>query len=206
MELERFKKLDDYLVESGLKDYDLTAKEKNVLEDFKNGLLNWSEFKIDNLFEIATGRDVIISKVTKGDIPLISHQHTNNGITEKIKQLYNRRLFNYKDTLPLADRGVFLATTQNENFHIGTRVKALKFKDGEKNIKNRLFFVGSINKLQVLFTDYSSNATDNLPNLKIKILTNKKRPNYELMETLISAIQKLVIKDIVLYVNKKING
>lgn len=206
LETERFKKLDEYLVASGLKDYALTVEEKNILENLKNGLLEWSEFKIENLFEIATGRDVIIGKVIKGDIPLISHQHTNNGITEKIKQLDNRRLFNYKDTLPLADRGVFLATTQNENFHIGTRVKALKFKDGEKNVKSRLFFVASINKLQVLFTEYSSNATDNLPNLKIQILTNKSKPNYELMETLISAIQKLVMKDVIVYVNNKING
>ena len=75
----------------------------------------------------------------------------------------------------------------------------------EKKLKSRLFFVTSINKLQVLFTDYSSNATDNLPNLKIQILANKNKPNYVLMETLISAIQKLVIKDVVLYVNNKIN-
>ncbi len=205
LEAERIKKLDAYLFSKGLKDYILTVEEKNALQEFENGKLSWYEFNLESLFEIATGRDVIIGNVIKGNIPLISHQHNNNGITEKIKQLKNRRLFNCKDTLPLADRGVFLATTQNENFHIGTRVKALTFKDGEKKLKSRLFFVTSINKLQVLFTDYSSNATDNLPNLKIQILANKNKPNYVLMETLISAIQKLVIKDVVLYVNNKIN-
>lgn len=31
------------------------------------------------------------------------------------------------------------ATTQKENFHIGTRIKALTFKDGEKSEAVRLF-------------------------------------------------------------------
>ena len=34
----------------------------------------------------------------------------------------------------------------------------------------------------------------------------KQQPNYKLMETLISAIQKLVIKDVVLYANKKVDA
>jgi hypothetical protein len=106
--------------------------------------------------------------------------------------------------LSLADRGVFLATTQNEDFHIGTRVKALTFKNGEKELKNRLFFVSSINKLQILFTEYSKNATNNLPNLEIQLPIKNNEPDYELMETLICAIQKLVIKDVVIYNDGKI--
>ena len=83
---------------------------------------NYKSFKIggkDGLFNISTGRDVIINRTEEGDIPLISHQHDNNGIAKYIKQLPNRTLFCYKDTLALADRGVFFATTQKENFHIG---------------------------------------------------------------------------------------
>ena len=70
---------------------------------------------------------------------LITYSTWNNGIAKYIKQLPNRTLFCYKDTLALADRGVFFATTQKENFHIGTRVKALIFKDGEKSEAVRLF-------------------------------------------------------------------
>jgi hypothetical protein len=40
---------------------------------------------------------------------------------------------------------------------------------------------------------------------KMKLPTKDKKPNYELMETLISAIQKLVIKDVVLYTDSKIS-
>ena len=147
---------------------------------------------------------MIIGTVKDGEIPLISHQHNDNGISKKIAQLSNRRLFNFKNTLPLADRGVFLATTQNEDFHIGTRVKALKFKEGEKTLKNRLFLVSSINQLQVLFMDYSDNATNNLPDLDIQLPAQNNEPDYAIMETFISAISKLVIKNVVIYADKKI--
>ena len=36
------------------------------------------------------------------------------------------------------------------------------------------------------------------------IPTSNNQPNYELMETLISAIQKLVIRDVILYADRKI--
>lgn len=66
---------------------------------------------------------------------------------KNIKRLEGRRLFEYDKTIALADRGVFYATTQIEDFHIGTRVKALAFKDGAKNEEVRLFFVTAINML-----------------------------------------------------------
>lgn len=206
LEAERMAELEAYLMSTGLKEYNLTEQEQQVLDDFENGKFKWGEFKIGELFDVATWRDVIIGKVLNGEIPLISHQHENNGITKSISQLSNRRLFNFKNTLSLADRGVFLATTQNENFHIGTRVKALTFKDGDKTVRNRLFLVASINRLQVLFTEYSNNATGNLPNLKISLPTQNNQPDYDIMEILISAIQKLVIKEVVLYADRKIEA
>ena len=94
--------------------------------------VEWGEYRIDDLFNIYTGRDVIIGKTSPGEIPLISHQNTENGVTRRIEHISNRRIFHYEETISLADRGVFYATTQNEDFHIGTRVKALVFKDGKK--------------------------------------------------------------------------
>ncbi len=141
------------------------------------------------MFEIATGRDVIIRDVQQGNIPLISHQHENNGITKYIKPLKDRTLFNHQTTISLADRGVFYATNQNEDFHIGTRVKALSFKQGKINKKVRLFLVSAINKLQVLFTEYSQNATDKLPFLNIALPTKDGYIDYAFMETFIAELE-----------------
>ena len=42
--------------------------------------------------------------------------------------------------------------------------------------------------------------------LDVSLLIKNNEPNYETMETLISAVQKLVIKDVVLYTDKKIDA
>ena len=43
-----------------------------------------------------------------------------------------------------------------------------------------------------------------LKNTVIKLLTKNNQPDYALMQTFISAIQKLVIKDVVQYADSKI--
>ena len=194
LEEERVRELEAYLQEAGFEDCTLTKDEENALRNIKGGMISSKLIQIDELFDIATGRVIIIGRTQKGTIPLISNQHDNNGISKRIERIANRRLFNHETTLPLADRGVFLATTQSEDFHIGTRVKALTFKNGKQNENVRLFFVASINKLQVLFLDYLTNATDNLPNLTISVpIKENGNVDYSFMETYICAIKKQCI-------------
>lgn len=161
--------------------------------------VEWGEFRIGDLFEIKTGRDVIIGKVESGDIPLISHQHEDNGITKHIKLLDDRNLFNHKCTIALADRGVFFATIQDVDFHIGTRVKALIFNDGEKSKKVRLFFASAINKNQILFTAYSENATNKLPEVTIELPTKNGNIDYEFMESFIAELEAQRIAELEAY-------
>lgn len=148
-------------------------------KEFKAAIINYNvllkEFYMSDLFDIFTGRDVIISETKSGNIPLVSHTNVNNGVSKRIEQLDNRNLFDHKKTISLADRGLFWASTQDEDFHIGTRVKALVLKDGEKTKNVLLYIVAAINGLQRLFDEYLINATDKLPSLKIwlPILTDE---------------------------------
>ncbi len=214
--MEKFiAELEAYLKATGLSNTTLSSDEENALNVFNNSGgggntpcgLTWQSFKLGDLFEIYTGRDIIIGQTQQGDIPLVSHQHENNGITKTIKEIYNRTIFNYKQTIALADRGVFLATTQNKDFHIGTRVKALVFKNGEQDKKTRLFFTTCINKNQIMFLDYSSNATNKLPNLTISLPTNQHGGiDFHFMCTLINALMKQTIQGVVQYSNAKIQA
>ncbi|GAA6786594.1 restriction endonuclease subunit S [Helicobacter pylori] len=210
----RLAELEAYLKAAGLSNTTLSSDEENALNVFNNSIggntpcgLTWQSFKLGDLFEIYTGRDIIIGQTQQGDIPLVSHQHENNGITKTIKEIYNRTIFNYKQTIALADRGVFLATTQNKDFHIGTRVKALVFKNGEQDKKTRLFFTTCINKNQIMFLDYSSNATNKLPNLTISLPTTKNgKIDFHFMHTLINALMKQTIQGVVQYSKAKIQA
>ncbi|RKV37625.1 restriction endonuclease subunit S [Helicobacter pylori] len=212
----RLAELQAYLKATGLENTTLSSDEENALNVFNGNNsgggntpcgLTWQSFKLGDLFEIYTGRDIIIGQTQQGDIPLVSHQHENNGITKTIKEIYNRTIFNYKQTIALADRGVFLATTQNKDFHIGTRVKALVFKNGEQDKKTRLFFTTCINKNQIMFLDYSSNATNKLPNLTISLPTNPHgKIDFHFMHTFINALMKQTIQGVVQYSSAKIQA
>lgn len=219
LEAERVRELEAYLRISGLSNYKLTKKEESALNIISNtnrggvvpsniNSIFWKEFKIGDLFEIFTGRDVIIGQTELGNIPLISHQNTDNGVVKYIKKLNDRHIFDYRYTISLADRGVFYASTQFENFHIGTRVKALVFKDKNTISKEiRLFFVSTINKLQILFKDYLINATNKLPELKITLPTDSSgNLAFDFMENTIKALQKEIIKNVVLYNDTKIKA
>ncbi|WRA10188.1 restriction endonuclease subunit S [Helicobacter pylori] len=210
----RLAELEAYLKATGLENTTLSSDEENALNVFNNSIggntpcgLTWQSFRLGDLFEIYTGRDIIIGQTQQGDIPLVSHQHENNGITKTIKEIHNRTIFNYKQTIALADRGVFLATTQNKDFHIGTRVKALVFKNGEQDKKTRLFFTTCINKNQIMFLDYSSNATNKLPNLTISLPTTKNgKIDFDFMRTLINALMKQTIQGVAEYCGAKIQA
>ncbi|WQV00848.1 restriction endonuclease subunit S [Helicobacter pylori] len=213
----RLAELEAYLKAAGLENTTLSSDEENALNVF-NGKnsggggntpcgLTWQNFRLGDLFEIYTGRDIIIGQTQQGDIPLVSHQHENNGITKTIKEMHDRTIFNHKQTIALADRGVFLATTQNKDFHIGTRVKALVFKNGEQDKKIRLFFTTCINKNQIMFLDYSSNATNKLPNLTIQLPTTQDGGmDFNFMHALINALTKQTIQGVVQYCGAKIQA
>ena len=161
--------------------------------------IEWKAFSIDELFDICTGRDIIIGDTEEGRIPLVSHQNTDNGIVKRIKRIPNRRLFNHKSTIALADRGVFWASVQDEDFQIGTRVKALSLKSGETNKEVLLFFATAINKLQVMFKEYLVNATDKLPELKIMLPIKEDRIDYTYMQEHIKELEQEHIKELEQY-------
>jgi len=77
-----------------------------------------------------------------------------------------------------------------------------KFQLNEKNI---LCFSVLLNKQKMKLLNVLVRDVDKvLLNSKISLPTKNNQPDYKTMETLISAIQKVVIKDVVLYTDKKV--
>lgn len=160
------------------------------LEGVLNKEVEWKEIEIKNLFNIYTGGDLILSRIIKGDIPIISHSIINNGIADWTKSIKNQKLFNHKTTISLADRGNFYAYTQIFDFYIGTRVKALeaKFQNSNKYVLN--FLCVSINMQSVKFS-YGNNATGGIEDLKIIIPVKESGyPDFEYMENYIKRIEQ----------------
>lgn len=170
--------------------------------DLKN--VQWGEFEIGNLFYTYTGGDLIISRITKGNIPIISHSMFNNGVAEWTSPISGQKLFDYTKTISLADRGNFYAFTQKIDFYIGTRVKALEAKFSYCNKEILQFICPLINKQSVKFS-YGNNATSGIEKLKILIPIKKNgKPDFAFMEQYIQHKEQEKIEKFQNYIAKRI--
>lgn len=205
LEVERIAELEKYLLATGLKDYTLTAEEQQVLDDFEKGKIEFKEFKIGELFDINTPKKrfdankVIISEIGK---PYVVRTSLNNGIRGYINE--DKQFLNEGNTISF---GQDTATMfyQEKLYFTGDKIKIVKSKDGRLNKLNALFFISIMTKSFSSFSwGGSSFNVKIIENQLMKLPTQNNQPNFTIMEILISAIQKLVIKDVVLYADRKI--
>ena len=123
----------------------ITTKNKKK-SNFSFKTNEWQSYKIEDLFDISTGGDLIISETEDGEYPVASNSSENNNIGFYSCYLPNRKLFDHNISISIADRGVFKAFAQPRDFYIGTRVKALVSKYKDINIHQLLFIVTIINQ------------------------------------------------------------
>ncbi|MDB4257253.1 restriction endonuclease subunit S [Arcobacteraceae bacterium] len=202
LEQERISKLDIYLEASGLKDYNLTDEEQKVLDDFENGKIKFSEFTYESIFnKIAQGRRLTKDDQISGSIPFVMAGRTNTGV---INYISNPVAIFPENSITVDIFG----NTFYRDYVFGAGDDTGVYWNSEKNYskKTMLFCTTSMQKSILGKFDFgkklrSSQSLD----FKIKLPTKKKQPDYKIMETLISAIQKQVIKDVVLYMNQKLN-
>lgn len=167
---------------------------------------SWKPFRIDKMFYVYTGGDLIMGEIEEGDIPIASNSAENNNIAAYTTAIEGRKLFDHTKSISIADRGKFWAFIQPKDFYIATRVKALVCKeDILLNIHQLAFIVSVLNQESFKFT-YGRNCCANLPNIKISlpvqqnddgvpIIDNKKKyseegyiPDWNWMENYIKSL------------------
>lgn len=194
---ERIDKLESYLIASELKDYTLTAKEQKALDEYKN--LKWKIFNLEELFGKSTrGRRLKSDDRTAGTLPFVTAGETNEGISAFIGNDVN--IFSENTTtIDMFGSAKFRNYKYGGDDHISVvhTEKLSKFSS--------LFVTSAIHKASYTGEfHYGKNFyPKDADNLNISLPVKNNKPDYELMQTLISAIQKLVIKDVVLYTKKK---
>ena len=205
LEAEHIAELEAYLAVSNLKNYTLTKEEEKIINDFEKGKINFNEFKIGTLFEVNSykkrfdANKVIISNIGK---PYVVRTSLNNGIRGYIDE--DEQYLNDGNTISF---GQDTATMfyQEKPYFTGDKIKILKSKENKFNKQNAQFFITSMSKSFSSFTWGSSSFNVNIiENQQIQLPIKEDKPDYKTMETFISAIQKLVIKDVVLYADDKI--
>ena len=204
LEAERIKKLEDYLVANGLKDYTLTAEEKQVLKDFEKQ--KFGEFNVIDVFDVKNTKSILSRDIIEnsGDTPYLCASTENNAISSYIS--YDEKYLDKGNCVFIGGK-TFVVTYQEKDFYSNdSHNLALYFKNKITKL-NQLYLATCINKsLGHKYSWGNSISKAKIQSDKVSLPIKDNQPDYELMDTLISAIQKLVIKDVVLYVNDKKNG
>ena len=207
IESDKIAKLDAYLVATGLKDYVLTVEEQQLLNNVEGGgsTIKFGEFRISDLFEInSSAKRFDANKVIIGEIgkPYVVRTALNNGIRGFINE--DDEYLNEGNTIAF---GQDTATMfyQEKRYFTGDKIKIIKSKNNKLNKINAHFFITMMTRSFSSFSWGGSSFNVNIiGNQTIQLpITDNNQPDYQLMDTLMSAIQKLVIKGVVEWIYTK---
>lgn len=256
LEAERIRELEVYLQVTGLKNYTLSAKEKEALNAFEaaqnerererervsGAPLKWREFKIGELFSVKSNPQLnkdSFEFAENGEYPYFTRTCLNNGINGYVNYLDEEHKIK-GNGLAVGMLGMQFFYMQKD-FYAGQFTKTCYPKFERFNQKIAHFFIAYLNKQQsqfqaVLVRDFEKTFNETkillpiLPSLRTSeasaAIHNKgadcHEPNgsrnddflenqngqiaFEFMETFISAVQKEVIKSVVLWSEKRLNA
>lgn len=206
LEARYIDELEAYLSVTGLKDYNLSTIEQQTLTNYVSGKIELKEHNIFELFKIESYKKRFdANKVTvkdNGKFPYVVRMSTNNGQKGFIDE--NKEYLNDGNTISF---GQDTATMfyQEKPYFTGDKIKILKPKHNKFGKENALFFIATMSKSFSNFSWGSSSFNVKiLENQKIILPVKRGKIDFETIEILISAIKKLVIKDVVNYSDTKI--
>lgn len=200
LEARHIAELEAYLSVTGLKDYFLTPEEEKVLKDFENW--KWDSFNLEVLFGKSTrGKRLKSADRIDGELPFVTAGEALEGIsayigndvdvfepnTTTIDMFGSAKYRNYRYG---ADDHVAVVHTEAlpKFASIFTTTAIHKSAHTGKFSYSRNFYAKDADELYIT----------------LPVLDGK--PDYDKMGVLISAIQKLVIKDVVKYSEEKISA
>ena len=200
LEAFRLSQLEAYLLVTGLKNYTLTTAEKQALADFENGKVVWGEYNLEKLFGKSTrGKRLKSADRIAGDLPFVTAGEAETGVSAFI----GNQVEIFKANTTTID---MFGSAKYRNYDYGGDDHIAVVHTENLNKYAAVFITSAIHKSS--YTGKFSYARNfyakDADELNIQLPTSNQQPDYDFMETLISAVQKLVIKDVVLYADRKI--
>ncbi|NJK71616.1 MAG: hypothetical protein HC932_05260 [Thermales bacterium] len=169
----------------------------------KTNKFEFGEFSFDSIFnKIIQGRRLKKDDQLSGDIPFVMAGTTNTGIVNYIS---NPVACFPKNSITIDIFG----NTFYRNYDFGAGDDTGVYWNNEKEYSKdaMLFLASSMEKSVSGKFDFGKKLRSSQSiNFKIHLPTTNNQPDYATMENFIAAIQKLVIKDVVLYADQKISA
>lgn len=201
LEEERISELSAYLTVSGLDNYELSSEEKDALEIYND--MVFDEYKFKDIFNnIKQGRRLKKDDQIIGNIPFVMSGRTNTGVVGYISNpiaLFSKNSI----TIDIFGNSFY----RNYDFGAGDDTGIYWNSEVQYPKETMLYFTTAMEK--ALFGKYSYGKklrSSQSFNFKMQLPTKNNEIDFTYMELLISAVKKLVIKDVVLYADNKINA
>lgn len=197
LERERIDVFDSALSITDIKDYSITAEEQKSIDEFEN--LNWKVFNLESLFGKSTrGKRLKSEDRISGTLPFVTAGETDEGVSDFIGN--NVTAFSANTTT--ID---MFGSAKYRNYKYGGDDHIAVVHTDKLPKYASIFVTSAIHKSSYNGQfNYGRNFyAKDADVLDISLPVKDDKPDYETMETIISAIHKLVIKDVVLYVQRK---
>lgn len=215
LEAQRVAELSAYLTVSGYDNYELSVEELDALRNFSDQNDNdWGTYTIGNLFEKVETKKLPykakeLPKQPTDDyiLPCLTSSFQNQGLNYYAPKSGATVLSNVISIPSNSD--VYRAYYQTRDFTVLSDAYAIRWKDKEIELSPNqyLFMVMCINKVTDLPIYSYKNKLGGwnvVKNKNIRLPEKDGKIDFALMETFISAIKKLTIKEVVLYSDQKI--
>lgn len=214
LEVQRAVELESYLRANEFDKYELTEEEFNSLQKFsKLDDDNWGSYIIGDLFEKVytkklpyKAKELPKQPIEDYDLPCLTSSFQNQGLNYYVPRTEATVISNVI-SLP-SNSDVYRAYYQSREFTVLSDSYAIRWKSGEnKPTKNQyLFMVMCINKVTDLPIYSYKNKLGGwnvVKNKKIRLPEKDGKIDFDLMETFISALKKIAIKEVVLHTEKR---
>lgn len=215
LEIERIAKLSAYLKVSGYDNYEFSNEEQDALQEFMYLTDDkWGTYRIGDLFERVKTKKLPykakeLPKQPTDDyiLPCLTSSFQNQGLNYYAPKTGATVLSNVI-SLP-SNSDVYRAYYQSREFTVLSDSYAIQWKlpENKPTPNQYLFMVMCINKVTDLPIYSYKNKLGGwnvVKNKHIKLPTKNGKIDFELMDSFISAIKKMAIRDVVLYSDRKI--
>ena len=198
LEAERVAELSAYLRVSGQDNYELSKEEERAIADYSSYV--WKSFNLKNLYGKSTrGKRLKSEDRIPGTLPFVTAGETEEGVSAFIGN--DVEVFE-KNTTTIDMFG----SAKYRNYRYGGDDHVAIVHTENVPMKAAIFVTSACHKAAHTGKfDYGHNFyAKDADALDIMLPAKDGNPDYQAMELLISAIQKLIIKDVVRYANQKI--
>ena len=201
LEAERIAELEAYLQATGLQDYTLTKEEEKALQVFEGVM--FEEFTYQNIFnKIIQGRRLRKEDQISGTIPFVMAGTTNTGVVNYIS---NPVASFPKNSITIDIFG----NTFYRNYDFGAGDDTGVYWNDEKEYSKEIMLFCATAMEKSLFGKFSFGKklrSSQSVDFKMFLPSTQGVPLYAYMEVFIRAVQKLVIKDVVQYAERKLEA